>query len=903
MSALPLNLAVTTAQGALLAPEKFQQTLIDNLRDALLRDNHPPCLLRAPTGAGKTLMLARVLADVSAERDVVWLWFVPFVNLVAQTLDAIKSNAADLTPLLLTHGRNQDAEAGQVLISTAQAVAKAQWRNKGYNADGDDDTRTLAEWIARARVQGLRLGMIVDEAHIALDKTTEFGKFTQWLNPDYLLMATATPKDQRLLEFLAGAGMSSYESFAVSRSDVVNARLNKQYIEAIIYDLRHGMHDVIDLKRTVLRQAWARNQALKAALANAGIPLTPLLLVQVGNGDKTVEDAERDLIELCNIPPHAIGKHSADAPDPVLMAAIANDSSKEVLIFKQSAGTGFDAPRAFVLASTKVVNDADFAMQFIGRVMRVAAALRARFSSAEAIPASFNTAYIYLADAEAQQGFEYAVAAASRVKSELEGQTEKLVQRQTQNGAIVFSNCPTPQYPLGYDIGLPRNDNAPSVAMEHPSGYAVARQGHQDDLFSGQDDLLDQVITVATTSADIPAAPASVVELKATLRENGIAVYPRKRDARNLPTALKRERRPQMLAMSQLSRTVAQALPLAEALQSKAIDAALHHLRATEQRTELNSRAMHLAEVAIVTDRSALAREARLALRRLPQVEEADIRDILNTLAERIQPALQLALDDARDEITLRRLARDAANWIAKSEADRLAEALHEIIALQAQLEDAGRLPDAMLFPTELPLPQSAKNIYGVMPPSVDTLLQVEQILLPDERKWLRDKEWRWDDDALYCGGFDQSFSLNGEELPFAKALDRSEFVAWWHRNPPGGGKAYAVRLVRGEHKHFFYPDFIVCLEHDPGDEPLIRLIETKQDVKDAARKARHIPAYYGKVLFLTKDQERLRWVKDDGSLGENVDLADLHELRDWLRLHSPDSQNLGSVAKGGACR
>ena len=54
-------------------------------------------------------------------------------------------------------------------------------------------------------------------------------------------------------------------------------------------------------------------------------------------------------------------------PDPVLMAAIANDTSKEVLIFKQSAGTGFDAPRAFVLASTKSVNDADFAMQFIGR--------------------------------------------------------------------------------------------------------------------------------------------------------------------------------------------------------------------------------------------------------------------------------------------------------------------------------------------------------------------------------------------------------------------------------------------------------------------------------------------------------------------------------------------------------
>ncbi|EPM81209.1 type III restriction protein res subunit, partial [Pseudomonas syringae pv. actinidiae ICMP 19068] len=147
-----------------------------------------------------------------------------------------------------------------------------------------------------------------------------------------------TPKDQRILDFLDSAGKSDFESFAVSRDDVVDARLNKRYIEAIIYDLAQSVQSVADLKRTVLRQAWKRNQDLKQRLADAGIPLTPLLLVQVANGNKTVEEAEQDLIHLCKVPPGAIGKHSSDDPDPVLMAAIANDSSKEVLIFKQSAG-------------------------------------------------------------------------------------------------------------------------------------------------------------------------------------------------------------------------------------------------------------------------------------------------------------------------------------------------------------------------------------------------------------------------------------------------------------------------------------------------------------------------------------------------------------------------------------
>jgi hypothetical protein len=101
------------------------------------------------------------------------------------------------------------------------------------------------------------------------------------------------------------------------------------------------------------------------------------------------------------------------------MAAIANDTRKRVLIFKQSAGTGFDAPRAFVLASTKPVNDVDFAMQFIGRVMRVASPVRDAFSRPQEIPAELNTAYVYLGNQQAQAGFEAAVQATTAVKNQL----------------------------------------------------------------------------------------------------------------------------------------------------------------------------------------------------------------------------------------------------------------------------------------------------------------------------------------------------------------------------------------------------------------------------------------------------------------------------------------------------
>ncbi|QKJ68159.1 DEAD/DEAH box helicase family protein [Deefgea piscis] len=890
-----LNLAVTTAQGDLLAAESFQAILIQNIGSALLRTNHPPCLLHAPTGSGKTFMLTRVLANVCAERDVVWLWFVPYVNLVAQTLDAIKSNANDLTPLLLNHGRNQEAESGQVLISTASAVAKAQARTKGYDADGDDDVRTIAQWVARAKARGLQIGLVVDEAHIGLDKTTEFGKFAQWLNPDYLLMATATPKDQRLNDFLASAGRTGFEAFSVSRHDVVQARLNKQYIEAVVYDLQHGLQSIADLKQTVVRQAWARNQWLKAELAKAGIPLTPLLLIQVANGEKTIEDVERELINLCKVPAAAIGKHSSDDPDPVLMAAIAADVTKEVLIFKQSAGTGFDAPRAFVLASTKAVNDPDFAMQFIGRVMRVASPIRNRFAKVDDIPPWFNTAFVYLANAEAQQGFASAVATASLVKSQLEGETTKLVERKTSSGATVYTNAPSPQLPITYDLAPVRGDLVNHVA--EPSGEQTKPAAPQLDLFLDTElPELDQVIVAPINK---PAAkdtvPANMAELTEHFTVQEIKAYYRRDNVRNLPEALKRERRPQFLAMSELSRKVAQELELNDKVIAMAIRASLNQLQAQELHTELTSGAQKSESVEVITDRAALAREARSKLLNLlPQTEEADVVIILQTFVERIDPALQNSLAAQNlvlNDQALKRVVRDAANWIARSEADRLAVDLHEIVSQQAQLEEAGRLPNAMLFPVALPLQASARNIYGVLPPSVEELGKLDQVLLPDAMRLLRDQEWSLAEGAYITGKFDQSLSMNSEELAFAKSLDRSDFVAWWHRNPPGDGKRYAVRVVRAEHKHFFYPDFIVCLEHDPGDEPLIRLVETKESLKDAERKARRVPLYYGKVLFLTKDDQRLKWVKDDGTMGDEVDLADLQELRDWLKLHTPVDQ------------
>ena len=889
---------IIAAQSDSLEPEEFQARIIAGMTKALLRDPSPPCLLRAPTGSGKTFVISRVLERVCATRPTLWFWFVPFVNLVQQTEDALAANCASLVPVMLARGRNQEPASGMVWLSTAQGVARAQLRKGDYANDGDDDVRSMADMVMRARAAGLSIGMVVDEAHIALDKLTEFGRFCQWLKPELLIMATATPNDQRLNEFIASAGYSNVESFTVARDEVVNARLNKRYIEAVIYDTRESVRTVADLKATVLRQGWLRSQKIKRALALKGIALTPLLLVQVANGEKAVDEAEEELVKLCKVPRAAIGKHSADEPDPVLMAAISADSSKEVLIFKQSAGTGFDAPRAFVLASTKPVNDPDFAMQFIGRVMRVAGPIRRAFPKPRPVLPEFDTAYVYLANAEAQKGFQSAVSATAQVKSQLEGQTEMLVQRETRSGAVVYTNRDSNQSPILYDLALPEADEpVPADKADQTTSNKAA--GPQQSLFSAEEppdsvelDEIDRAAQGAATAAKkVRRLPVTEFDLLETFSNRGVSTYRRRSDVSHLPMCLKREVRPELERMSAISRTAASRVEISVELMQTAVKAALGKLKEREIHTELTTGQRHDEEVRVLMDRRALTREAQMALLALPQVEDEDARIIIEVLSDRTLAAIKEAFDDtdedARpDERGMQRFARDAAHWIARKQMEEIGEHIQAELSERSQLIEAGPLPDAFLFPTVLSLESSAKNIYGVLPPSEDELGRAQDVMMLDDREWMRDREWKLNSDIIFrVAQYDNSSRLNEQERAFAKALDRADFVAWWFRNPDR--KPYSVALVRRDNKNYFYPDFVVCLEHVPGAVPSERLVETKEDVKDAQRKARHTPRHYGKVLFLTKDKSKFRTVEPEG-LGEYVDFDDLSGMREWLRRNVP---------------
>ena len=157
-------MSFSAPQNSGMTAKGFQVSLIDNLGAALTRTPRPPCLLRSPTGSGKTFMLTQVLQNVCRHQPVLWLWFVPYVNLVAQTQDALDNLGQDsgLAARNLQAALNEEPEAGLVLISTVQGVASSKARASGYTLGEDDTHRNLRDYRKQATAKGLSIGVVVD---------------------------------------------------------------------------------------------------------------------------------------------------------------------------------------------------------------------------------------------------------------------------------------------------------------------------------------------------------------------------------------------------------------------------------------------------------------------------------------------------------------------------------------------------------------------------------------------------------------------------------------------------------------------------------------------------------------------------------------------------------------------
>jgi type III restriction enzyme len=386
-------------------------------------------LLQAPTGSGKTLMLGRTIERVIGKLPMkcVWFWFAPYAGLVDQTRESIEEQCPGIRLRSVATDRVASGlRDGDVFVQTWGSVA-ANNKDARLVRRTREDALSLDAMLGSLRADGVAIGVVIDEAHlnfgVSAGAAAKF--YVDVLQPDFTLLATATPNDEKLLAFEKDAGVEVQSRVVIDRDRVVLAGLNKWGLMLGYLRMNPGDEALIDFEQATLTAGWTQHRAIRERLEERGTGIVPLMLVQVEDQAKGAEDpvdrVKAKLLEIPGVREDMIAVHTSGQPDADFHM-MAYDYSKQILIFKVAVATGFDAPRAWTLVSVRPNRGTGFGLQIVGRIMRVHPLVRP-FHGKDGL---LDRGYVFLTDPQMQAGLNAAVDELKAVRQSLTVLTDQL---------------------------------------------------------------------------------------------------------------------------------------------------------------------------------------------------------------------------------------------------------------------------------------------------------------------------------------------------------------------------------------------------------------------------------------------------------------------------------------------
>jgi hypothetical protein len=734
-------------------------------------------LLQSPTGSGKTLVLGRVLEGLrgALSRPVVWLWFAPYSGLVTQTREALVAQCGGLRVRDVAKDREpKGTRDGDVFIQTWATVAAS-------NKDARKVRRTseaalsFDDLIASWRDAGFFVGVVIDEAHLNFGASAKVAAefYLDHIQPDFTILATATPSDEKLDAFEQKAGIEVASRIVVPRAEVVQAGLNKVGLKLGVIRFREGDHDLIDHEQATLQAGWTQHCRVRDRLKERDLAVSPLMLVQVEDQAKGAEDPVkrvRDKLVEIGVDDAAIATHTSGQPDPDFHS-LAYDPDIHVLIFKVAVATGFDAPRAWTLVSVRPNRGRDFGLQIVGRIMRVHPSVRPIHGQDELL----DSGYVLLTDPEMQMGLRAAVDELKAVRESIELITDNLDVYEFGNAdrPTGLSDVPMPFFrpkpPANADERQERLTDLIERGVVRPDVQGMPEDEQDRAIVAGE---AWQHMSDTPLFGDLPEAPKP--EGGAHASKPNFRAYPLRKDL-DLPKALIREMPPEPSKLNDLVKDIAR-----EFCRSADVTGLLQR-RLTKAHLDL--RDLFDDEVQETVDlrlRLSNARVADKAQMAFTFNDAIDPRQLKRALVEELSNIVDDKGIEA-DERDLRR-AIDLAGMI---EPEKLKEAIKTAQSRNVRTDASEPVPDPYYMPDGLD--KSEKSAYGVFP-----------------------------------------HRLNKEEQDFAEFLDadKTGTVKWWMRNPEN--ETWATRLILPS-GHRFFPDFVVGVSGRTTTDA-IALIEIKDD-------------------------------------------------------------------------
>lgn len=350
-------------------------------------------VFKAPTGSGKTFIMARVMDEVISKDDnvVFIVSSLSKANLAQQNYDKFNEYLElGLVQYLNPHLISSETSCESALYIPSvnnvyvlpQALYKAKSKLKGQQA--------FLKLLLEIKNHGRVLYLIKDESHVATNNLDELKSFfTKIIN------ISATPKKKPDVE--------------ISEQDAVNACLIKrvQYCSSADYGDDDFSVDSLQYKE-LLKALDYLKECKKDYLEKSNI--NPCLIIQISNkdlGEKQFNVIERAL----GLSEYKDLKWVGYAKDPKVCQTNdqmiktspqkwekyckPNDSTIDVIIFKMAITEGWDIPRANMLFQIRDSKSKQLDVQVLGRVRRNPRIMDFEKITDEKERRLFTTAYVW----------------------------------------------------------------------------------------------------------------------------------------------------------------------------------------------------------------------------------------------------------------------------------------------------------------------------------------------------------------------------------------------------------------------------------------------------------------------------------------------------------------------------
>ena len=362
---------------------KYQEKAVGQLVETTvnllgLNGNRRQVVLKAPTGAGKTVMASEMLATLTEElqsrsdlpfRQVAFIWIAPN-KLHQQSYFKMKNFFTEtklLKPVMFDELDQSDGiiHQGEVLFVNWESINS---KNNLIVRDNEQGL-SLYDIAGKTREENIPIIVVIDEEHLFWTKTADKSKAVlEKINAKVEIRISATPKTKP--EYLVN----------IDRQEVIREEMIKEGV-LLNPDVTSGYANDIALNEHLINKALEKCQQIADAYKKEGVNINPLLLIQLPNDTTdamTADDTKimeqvvqyLDVMQGINTDNHRLAvwlsKQKTNLED-----IERNDNLTEVLLFKQAIALGWDCPRAAVLLIFRKLTSDTFTVQTVGRILRM----------------------------------------------------------------------------------------------------------------------------------------------------------------------------------------------------------------------------------------------------------------------------------------------------------------------------------------------------------------------------------------------------------------------------------------------------------------------------------------------------------------------------------------------------